>query len=363
MKNWLKEHKRGIILSTALTLLPVLIGLILWNQLPDTIASHWGADGVADGTAGKGFVVFGLPAIMAALNVLCCLVTAIDPKQAKQNKKAVGLIFWIMPMISLVVSCTMYALAMGRAVDMFVVMPLLLGVMFVIMGNYMPKVTQNSTLGVKIPWTLCNEENWNKTHRFAGKVWVVGGIVVMLTALLPSKWMVAILLVAILGLAFAPMVYSYTVYRKHKAQGIAYITTPKTKRQKTTAILSAVLVVCILVCVAGVMFTGDIMYTCKENVLRIEAHYVGGMELPYEQMDSIELLESFDVGIRAFGFGSPRLSMGTFENDEFKVYTLYSYNSCESMILIHCGDKVLAINAQTEAETQALYETLLKKVG
>ncbi|MBR6826072.1 MAG: hypothetical protein IKM59_05945 [Oscillospiraceae bacterium] len=55
--------------------------------------------------------------------------------------------------------------------------------------------------------------------------------------------------------------------------------------------------------------------------------------------------------------------MGAFENDEFKVYTLYSYNSCESMILIHSGDKVLAINAQTEAETLKLYETLLEKVG
>jgi len=363
MKNWLKEHKWRILISTALTLLPTLIGLALWNQLPDVIASHWGADGVADGFASKGMAVFGIPAILAVLNILCCMATAIDPKQAKQNIKAMGLVFWIMPVGSLVVGCTMYALAMGRAVDMFVVMPLLLGAMFVFMGNYMPKVTQNSTLGVKIPWTLCNEENWNKTHRFAGKVWVAGGVVLMLTALLPNKFMIPVLMVVILGLSVAPMAYSFRIYRQHRAQGIAYEMTPKTKKQKTTAILSAVLLVAILVFVAGIMFTGDITYTFQEDSLRIEAHYVGGMEVSYDIIDSVELRVSFDVGIRAFGFSSPRLNMGTFENDEFKAYSIYSYNSCESMILLRSGDKVLAINAKTEAETQKLYETLLTKIG
>jgi len=363
MKQWFAEHKRGVILSVALTLLPMLIGLVLWNQLPDTMASHWGADGVADGTASKVFVVFGFPAILAAVDLLCFVGTALDPKQAKQNKKAMGLVFWIVPMVSLAVHSTIDALAMGRAVDMFVMMPLLMGVLFVVMGNYMPKVSQNSTFGIKISWTLKNEENWNKTHRLAGKVWVAGGVALMLAAFLPSKWMVAILMAVILVLVIVPMAYSFAIYRKHRAEGISYVTPPRTKQQKTTLILFLVLVVAILVFVVGIMFTGDIVYTIQEESLRIEAHYVGGMELSYEQMDSVELRESFDIGVRGYGFGSVRLSMGAFENDEFKVYTLYSYNSCESMILIHSGDKVLAINAQTEAETLKLYETLLEKVG
>lgn len=363
MKNWLKEHRKIIVVSMALTLLPMLIGLLLWNRLPDVITTHWGADGMADGFSGKVFVVFGIPAIMAGLNLLCILVTAIDPKQAKQNKKAMSIIFWIMPMISICICAMGYAIALGRAVDMFVFMPMLLGVMFVVMGNYMPKVQQNSTLGVKVFWTLHNEENWNKTHRFAGKIWVIGGVIILLTALLPAKWMVPVMLTAVLVLALSPMAYSYCIYRRHKAQGISYSAPPATKSQKMTKIAVVLLLVATLGCVAAVMFTGDITYSCTDSALRIETSYVNGLELPYADMDSIELRESFDVGVRAAGFGSPRLSMGAFQNDEFELYTLYSYNSCESMILIRSGNKTLAINCQTQEQTAALYQSLVAKIG
>lgn len=363
MKNWLKTYKRNIIWSMLLTLLPMLIGLLLWNRLPDIMTTHWGGDGVADGFSGKAFAVFGLPAILAGINLLCILGTALDPNHANQNKKAMSLIFWIMPLICLCVSGMMYAIALGRAVDMFVFMPMLFGVMFVVLGNYMPKVKQNSTLGIKIFWTMHNEENWNKTHRFAGKMWVIGGIVVLLTAMLPAKWMVPVMLTATLVLVFAPMVYSYGIYRNHKAQGIEYSVLPKTKQQKLVRILVVVLVVAILGCVGAVMFTGNIAYTCTDSTLRIETSYVNGLELPYEDIDSIELRENFDVGVRAAGFGSPRLSMGAFQNDEFELYTLYSYNSCDSMILIRSGNKCLAINCQTAEETAALYQALLAKVG
>ena len=362
MKNWLKEYKKNVIWSMLLTLLPMLIGLLLWNRLPDIMTSHWGGDGVADGTASKAFMVFGVPAMMAALNLVCILATAIDPKQAGQSKKAISIVFWIMPMICLAVMGMVYGIALGKTMDVFLLMPLLLGVMFVVLGNYMPKVKQNARLGVKIYWTLHNEENWNKTHRFAGKVWVIGGVVVMLTALLPAKWMVAVMLPAILLLAFAPMVYSYCIYRRHKAAGIDYVAPPKTKQQKLVKWLSFVLVIAILALVLGIMYTGDISYTCTETVLRIESSYVNGLELAYSDMDSIELRESFEIGIRAMGFGSPRLSMGAFQNDEFEAYTLYSYNSCEQMILIRSDGKVLAINCATAQETEELYKLLRSKL-
>lgn len=363
MKNWLKEHKKNMILSIVLTLLPVLIGLLLWNRLPDVMTSHWGGDGVADGTASKAFMVFAVPAIMAGLNLLCMVVTALDPKQAGQNKKAMGIIFWIMPIICIAVTSCVYAIALGNSVDTFVIVPALLGALFVLIGNYMPKVKQNSRLGIKIFWTLHNEENWNKTHRFAGKLWVVGGFIVLLTAMLPAKWMVPVMLIFTLVLAFAPMVYSFIIYRKHKAQGITYSAPPATKTQKMAKILTIVLVVAILCCVAAVMFTGEITYTCTDRALRIETSYVNGLELPYADMDSIELRESFDVGVRAAGFGSARLSMGAFQNDEYELYTLYSYNSCESMILIRSGNKYLAINCQTPEQTATLYQSLAAKIG
>ena len=90
-------------------------------------------------------------------------------------------------------------------------MPILMGLIFAIIGNYMPKCKQNYTIGIKIPWTLSSEENWNRTHRFAGRLWVVCGLVIILTAFLGGF---ELFLGIALVMALAPVLYSYALYRK-----------------------------------------------------------------------------------------------------------------------------------------------------
>lgn len=362
MKKWLSEHKKAIFWSTAATLLPMVIGCILWNDLPESMATHWGADGVADGFGGRGAAVFVLPAILAVMNLLCLLVTGADPKQRGQNKKALKMIFWIMPVLSCAVCSTVYAVALGRELNMGLLTFLLMGIVFLVIGNYMPKVKQNSTLGIKINWTLHNEENWNKTHRFAGKVWVAGGIVMLFMTLLPIKWIIPMLLAVILLLVAAPMLYSYRIYKIHEAQGIKYAAPPESKGQKTAKVISIVLVIAILAGVAMLMFTGNIAYTVGDDALRIEATYDRGAAVRYEEVDAIELREGFDIGVRVWGFASARLSLGTFQNEQWNSYTLYAYNSCDSMIVVQSGENWLAFNAETPAQTQALYEALSNKL-
>lgn len=361
MKKWFLEHKKPLVLSVIGTLLPVIVGLILWNQLPDTMVTHWGVSG-ADGVSGKAFAVFGLPAILAVLDVLGFLFTAADPRQNDQNKKAMGMIFWIMPLLSWGVCSTMYAVAMGKTMDVFVIMPLLMGVLFLLIGNYMPKVKQNATLGIKLSWTLRNEENWNKTHRLAGKLWVAGGLVMLVTMLLPAKWMVAVTLTTIVIMVVVPILYSYGIYKKHMQQGITYAAPPESKDNKKTTIVSIVMLIVIFAGVAVLMFTGDITYIAGEKSLKIEATYEKDAEILYSQMDSVEYRETFDIGARVWGYGSVKLSLGNFQNEALGDYTVYAYNSCKSMIVIHAGDKYLAFNAATAEETFELYQTLLEKV-
>ena len=100
------------------------------------------------------------------------------------------MIFWILPVVSLFTNGIMYRTAFGKEFDLAVFVPALLGVMFIFIGNYLPKVKQNRTLGIKISWTLNNEENWNKTHRFGGKVWVVGGLIMLFSVFPPilQQW-------------------------------------------------------------------------------------------------------------------------------------------------------------------------------
>ena len=138
MKTWLSEHKKNIIWSTVATLLPMLIGCILWNELPETIVNHWSVDGVADGYGGRATAVFLLPAILAAMNLLCMLLTAADPKQHGQSKKALNLIFWIMPILSISVCGVFYAIVLEKELDIGLLVFLQLGIAFVLIGNYMP---------------------------------------------------------------------------------------------------------------------------------------------------------------------------------------------------------------------------------
>jgi uncharacterized membrane protein len=121
------------------------------------------------------------------------------------------LVLWICPVLGLVLNCLVYSTALGYAVDVEIIMPLLVGLMFIIVGNLLPKCRQSYTMGIKLPWTLANEENWNKTHRLGGKLWVVGGIVTMATAFVGSFW---ILLGVLIVMVAAPTIYSYCLYRK-----------------------------------------------------------------------------------------------------------------------------------------------------
>ena len=207
----IKRNKGTLILTTLMMLIPMLIGLLLWNRLPEQIPSHWGIDGEIDGWSSKAFAVFGFPCLLLALHWVCVLASCADPKAKNYHPKMLQLVLWICPVLSLVLNSLVYATALGYPLEVQILMPLLVGLMFLIVGNLLPKCRQSYTLGIKLPWTLHNEENWNKTHRFGGKLWVIGGVITMATAFLGSFW---ILLAVLIVMVAAPTIYSYSLYRK-----------------------------------------------------------------------------------------------------------------------------------------------------
>ena len=207
----MKKNVKGLILPSIMILLPILVGVFLWERLPEQVPIHWNAAGQVDGWSGRGFFVFAMPLIMLALEWLCAFATLTDPKKKEHGQKIFFLVIWIIPALQLVLTGITYAAALGKAVAVEVVTPILLGVMFMAIGNYMPKCKQNYTIGIKIPWTLNSEENWNKTHRFAGKVWMIGGVLLLVLSLLGSLWFC---LGITLVMTLIPIVYSYLLHRK-----------------------------------------------------------------------------------------------------------------------------------------------------
>ena len=208
----IKKNLPKLIITSIIILFPILVGLLLWNMLPDQVATHWNVEGIADGFASKTFAVFGFPAFLVAVHWLCIFITSMDPKSKNIDSKPMTLVLWICPVMSLLIVSLVYATALGYNISVEIIMPLVFGAMFIIIGNYMPKCKQNYSIGIKVPWALESEDNWNKTHRFAGIIWVVGGVLVMATAFLCSFY---VMLPITLIMAFAPMIYSYCYYKKN----------------------------------------------------------------------------------------------------------------------------------------------------
>ena len=207
----IKKHLKTLIITSIVILLPMLAGLILWNQLPEQIPTHWNAAGEIDGWSSKAFAVFGLSSILLAAQWICVLGTAADPKKSNHSDKILQLVLWIVPVLSVVMYAMTFAAALGHQVRMEVMMPVLIGLMFVIIGNYLPKCQQNYTVGIKLPWTLNSEENWNKTHRFAGRLWSVCGLVILFTGFFGGFW---VFFVISFLMVLAPTIYSYLLHRK-----------------------------------------------------------------------------------------------------------------------------------------------------
>lgn len=205
-KNW-----KTLVLTSIITLIPIVVGLLLWNQLPEQMPTHWGINGEVDAWSSKAFAVFFFPILLLALHWLCVAASCADPKSKDYHPKMIALVLWICPVIGLVISTLMYSAALGYALAVETILPLLMGLLFIIIGNLLPKCRQSYTMGIKLPWTLNNEENWNKTHRFGGKVWVVGGVIIMATAFAGSFWILLGMLIVMMAI---PTVYSYCLYRK-----------------------------------------------------------------------------------------------------------------------------------------------------
>ena len=353
----LKENKWKLLVSSVLILLPALVGLLVWNRLPEKVPVHLGVDGNPDGW-GSAMAVFLLPCILLVIHWIGMAITANDPGNKNQNKKVFGLIFWICPVISIASSGMMYAITIGRDLNMIRLMPLLLGAAFVVIGNLMPKCRRNSTIGIKVKWALENEENWNATHRMGGKVWVAGGLLLMLCVYLPEAAMSWIVLPGLLIVACVPTFYSYLYYRKQLREGTAAKAEADPKRKLLNWILTVGTAIILFI----LLFTGEIRVTCGDTKLTVDGTFYSGQIIEYNQIEKIEYRDRCDPGTRANGFGSARLRMGIFENGEFGYYSRYSYVKCDACVLLTVHGDILAIGCETAEETAALYEKIMEKL-
>ena len=360
----IKNNKLKTLISSLIIMLPTVFGLIVWDKLPNEIVSHIGISGNPDAVSNKSMLVFGLPALLLAIHLLCLWLTDKDPSHKKQPKKAIGMVFWIMPAASLFVNSLFYSTAFEMSFNPMMLVVDFLAFMFIAIGNYMPACKQSATMGIKIKWTLENADNWRATHRFSGKVWFICGFLLIPCAFLPEKFAPTVLIGIIIPVAILPVMYSYIYDRKqvkagtYSTENSVIASMPKSTKKATIAVL-----VILAVVLPVTMFSGDIEFNMSESALEINADYYNDIIVTYDSIDDIEFREVTVDGLRVGGFGSMRLLMGKFKNDEFGYYTRYTYADDVGAVVITVGGEKLVISGKTIVETRAIYDALTEKLG
>ena len=205
-------ENKSFVITTLLCLVPMALGLALYARLPEQLPTHRDWQGNVNGYMSKPAVVLGLPLFFAAMNGLMHFSLRADPKRANIIGNIRVLIRWTMPVLSLIILPYTYLWALGwQQIPMEKLIPVLVGLLIMGLGNYLPKCRQNYTSGIKLPWTLYDEDNWNRTHRMAGRLWMVGGLGIMVSAFWGGS---TLLLAVILAITLIPGIYSYCLYRK-----------------------------------------------------------------------------------------------------------------------------------------------------
>ena len=203
------NRKKMILLTSLLAFIPMIVGILLWNQLPEELPIHFNAAGEIDNRASKTIVVFLFPLFLWAMHLLTGFITLADPKKQNISDKIFLLVLMIVPLTSVFVSILTYGTAFGIDISVNVFGYLFVGIIFILVGNYLPKSRQNYTIGIKLPWTLNDTENWNKTHRFGGIVWILCGVLILTNTMFDIVWIIPVVVVAAVLL---PTLYSYLLF-------------------------------------------------------------------------------------------------------------------------------------------------------
>lgn len=208
-----------LIFSAIVAVLMFALSAWAWGQIPADaqIPVHWGINGQPDRYGGKFEGLLLMPIIVTAVAALLAVVPRIDPRgeNIKRSSKAYGALWIAIMLFFLFLHGSLIFSTLGRDVPIDMIVPGGVGLLFIIIGNYMGKVRRNYMFGIRTPWTLASDLSWNKTHRLGGRLFILLGLLMISTALFTTGAVTfGIMFAGIIGLLITVFAYSYTVWKQ-----------------------------------------------------------------------------------------------------------------------------------------------------
>lgn len=212
---------QAIWLSVFLGLAAGGLSLFFWPQIPDPMPIHWDVNGDPDGFASKLVGVTLMPALTVLLPLFIYALTRLDPRRERvdRSRHALGVMMgsvsaFMFAMHGLIIRAVMQP---EQRLDSHMVF-ILIGALFILIGNAMPKFGSNFFVGVRTPWALSSEKVWIKTQRLGGKLFMLGGLVACLLGLVswPMSWVLPVFMAMVALITIVPVVYSWLLWREER---------------------------------------------------------------------------------------------------------------------------------------------------
>lgn len=210
MKNKIKFKKESVISVIFSILLFALVNLLFYKKMPETLPTHWGFNNKIDGYSSKFTTLITTPLLLILLNIFSCFMLDNDPKNKDKNNFVITIGKATIPLVMLITFVISVFYGLGKKINVMVIISIFVGFLLILIGNYLPKTKRNYTVGIKLPWTLNSDENWNKTHRLAGYFFILGGIFFLFTPFIGNEYLI-FLTFMIIGII--PAIYSFYLYK------------------------------------------------------------------------------------------------------------------------------------------------------
>lgn len=210
-----KINLKILIVTSLVCLSTIILGVYFYNQLPENVAIHFDIQNNPDNYFPKPAFVFGMPVIMTFFQIFACVVNDLSDKHKEANKKASTVFKWLIPIVTVILYIVTISFALGNKLDIRKIVMLILGVMFIIMGNYLPK-TKGSTY-VHFGRKIKDEKLLNQASKISGYIMIINGILAMISTLFDPIISVA-LVIAIILEGIILTIYIYTKVEKKEEQ-------------------------------------------------------------------------------------------------------------------------------------------------
>lgn len=218
MKSPLNISWKTEIIPLTIIVAGFLTSALSFNKLPQQVISHWNFLGNPDGWMNKTTHSIIFPLILLALYLLLLFVPSMDPRKERYKefsnvyngfRSLISLVLYLVFLIATLVN-------LGYEINVGKVIPLIIGLLMIVIGNYMGKIKKNWFVGIRTPWTLSSENVWNKTHRLGGWMFVAFGMSLIITPYLKPMLALSVFVIGVCLATLVPIAYSYVLYKREK---------------------------------------------------------------------------------------------------------------------------------------------------